>query len=213
MLRSFWVLERAEDWGAGEGAWERGSEGAGAVLGCLGGSQDFGEADTRFGAVRFLGEALRFSGRGRKGSSGWSKADRDAGHLGPRSPAGPGSEAVGQTRDLLTCRRRSRGACPARTRPPRGSRTAAAPSARAASCRSAARAVPEGPGAGSTCTGGPAAAAGAGRGSAHPYSAAGGRGGGGAVCRLLSVGRRARQSTTTTPSTPPRPPGGSEEIS
>lgn len=33
----------------------------------------------------------------------------------------------------LTCRHRSRGRCPARTRPPRGFRTAAAPSARAAS--------------------------------------------------------------------------------
>ena len=56
-----WELERVrrlEDWGAGEGVWERGGEGAGAVLGCLGASQDFGKADTMFGADRFLGEVL-----------------------------------------------------------------------------------------------------------------------------------------------------------
>lgn len=83
------VLERAEDWGAEEGAWERGSEGAGAVLGCLGGSQDFGEADTRFGAVRFLGEVPRFPGRGMKGNSGWSKAVRS------RVPSPESREGIG----------------------------------------------------------------------------------------------------------------------
>lgn len=99
----------------------------------------------------------------------------------------------------LTYRHPSRGRCPARTPPPRGSRTAAARSAPAASSRSArprsSRWGPPGAPAGTPAAGEPTTAAGA----AAPLSAlstAGGRGGRSVSSRS---GRRARPSSVATP--------------
>lgn len=54
-------VSRREDWGPGEGLWERRDDGAGSVSG----SQDFGEAAS-VGAARFLG-VLGFLGAGASG--------------------------------------------------------------------------------------------------------------------------------------------------
>lgn len=162
------------------------------MLGCLGGSQDFGEADTRFGAVRFLGEVLRISGRGMKGNwsgsrlsaspspgrvSGYlgpTSASSGSGvaHAGPRSPVHVGPQLRAQHVHRLDAAPVLQPHRPLAQHLPRGAGPGLV----------LARAGPSG----APVAGEAASAAGGDRCPAHPYSAVGGRGVGGAVCRLLS---------------------------